>query len=421
MRRLLMMLGLVLQITTLSAAPLHFTFFGDSFTDTGNFPEASNVSDPVLKNFSLYVPVSNPVLLKAQDPMFHFLERSLGPLSELGQINGQARAHYSVNWPLYLMYSFSHHSPKALISWSKMATDSSHDAQSVNYAWASALAGNSKGDKEMDGECFHVNGQPFLGDCQASSLLAFRKEYQVQTAKNPNFDKDQDYDYQTLQIPDLNKQVALYLYDFRNRLPSQNALFIYIGANDIAHFMKSHLIKAAFYKEDYFIANSSQPQMEIVASYVDQAVGQIEAAYGSNKNYHIYVLSLPHLSNLYEAYAYKEIPFIGSKFIQILDRTVDEYNADLSTQFQKDSQVSFLDSGSKMNQWAASSLFKDSVVNGKACSKDPHYLMSSAINTTNCYYEQEGMTKIYFSWNNAHFTAPVNQRLATAVALGIKT
>jgi hypothetical protein len=418
MKKFFIAISLVLQITTITATPSHFTFFGDSYTDTGNFPEASNVSDPVFKNFTLYVPISNPVLLSPKDPMLPFLIKSIGQLSDLGQIDHQVRSNYSINWPLYLIYAFTKTTP--LTTWYHFVTDPTIETDNMNYAWVSAMAGNPNGDSEMLGACFYVNFKPYLSDCNLNTVLNHRKEYQMETAQDPTFDKDHDYTYLSLQIPDLNKQVTFFLNDFQNRLPNGNAIFIYMGANDIGYFVKSHLIKIAFYNQSYFMSKDSAPQMQIVASYVTQAVNRIKAAYGVNKDYHIYILSLPHLSNIHQAYAYKQIPWIGSKLVQTLDNIVDQYNADLERLFQNDNQVSFIDSGSHMNAWANDLTFKGGITSGKACAEDPNYLTPSAAKTNNCHYTQNGMAQTYFGWNNSHFTAPVNKLLAKAVLQGMQ-
>jgi len=404
-----------LTSTLMAAAPAHLTFFGDSLTDTGNFPEPANVTDPTLKNFNIYVPISNPVIITS-DPMNNFLVNSEGALGKQGDIGGEARAHYSINWPLYLTYDETvGTTAPSLTTWIRYKNQAATASDNMNYAWASAVAGNPSGDPEVAGECFHSGGEAYYGDCSAITMLNDRKAYQAETAANPEFDKEHNYQAKILQIPDLNKQVSLFESDFNKQLPNNNAIFIYIGGNDISHFLKPLILDLAVESEDDFMTKRADPQMAIVASYVKQAVTTIEAAYKAQAptdTYHIYIMSLPHLSNLHEAYSYAHIPVLGKKIISVLDKTVGAYNADLNSAVSGDSNVTYVDSGAQMDAWAASATYKDAVTKGQACSSQAAYLTASAAGTTDCQQTDSGVTTGDFSWNDAHFTAPVNEALA---------
>jgi hypothetical protein len=286
----------------------------------------------------------------------------------------------------------------------------------MNYAWASAVAGNPAGDAEPDGGCFHSGGEAFVGDCSATTILANRKAYQTETAADAHFDKEHNYQAKALQIPDINKQVGLFLDNFKTALPEDNAIFIYIGGNDISHYLKSHLIEGGLEKEADFMSKFADPQMKIVSSYVQQAVVKIKAAYGTDTHYHIYIMSLPHLSNLHEAYDYRQIPVLGPKLITILDATVDAYNADLKGLYPNDPNVTFVDSGAQLNGWASSGTYHPAIAAGKACSQEATYLTPSAAGTSDCQYSSGAVPENYFSWNDAHFTAPVNNTLAEYMA-----
>jgi hypothetical protein len=416
MKKSLGLISLLSLSAGLIAAPAHLTFFGDSLTDTGNFPEPANVSDATLKNFNIYVPITNPVIVPTSDPMNTFLAESEGGLGDQGKINNETRSQYSINWPLYLTYALTKLAPKPLTPWFRYAMGEAIDTDNINYAWASAVAGNPSGDPEANGECFHSGGEAYYGDCNQATLLSDRKAYQTETAADSHFDKKHNYEAMVLQIPDLNKQVAFFLDDFGASLPKDNAIFIYIGGNDISHFLKPLLLDMALENEDDFMAKRVAPQMHIVASYVQQAVVSIKAAYGTQTDYHIYIMSLPHLSNLHEAYSYAHIPvfgeLFGNKLISILDKTVDLYNADLQALFPKDPQVTFVDSGGQMNGWASSGTYNQAIAAGKACSQNAAYLTASAVGTTDCQTDGAGGTTGDFSWNDAHFTAPVNHLLA---------
>lgn len=67
----------------------HYIIFGDSLSDTGNFPVPATIDSPSIDNFNLYVPITNPVPRdmygKNHIPNNEFLKRSL---SLGGSING---------------------------------------------------------------------------------------------------------------------------------------------------------------------------------------------------------------------------------------------------------------------------------------------------------------------------------------------
>lgn len=421
MKKWLGFIGLISLTTNLLAVPSHLTFFGDSLTDTGNFPEPANVADATLKNFNIYVPISNPVVLPTSDPMNAFLTESEGALSAQGEINGEARSQYSINWPLYLTYALTQNDPKPVITWFSYKNQQSSDTDNINYAWASAVAGNPSGDPEQMGECFHLSGQAYYGDCTFDTIKQDRDTYHTETAADSHFDKENNYEAKVVQVPDLNKQVDFFVHDFQNNMPDNNAIFIYIGGNDISDYLKPLILDMALDNENDFITKKVTPQMAIIASYTKQAVETIKAAYGSKTDYHIYIMSLPHLSNLHEAYEYEHIPvfgpLFGNKLIDVLNKTVDIYNADLKNLYPQDAQVTFIDSGAQMNAWAASDTYKDAIAAGKACSQDDNYLQPSAAGTADCAYSGK-TAENYYSWNDAHFTAPVNKALAQYI-LGI--
>ena len=77
----------------------HVVFFGDSLVDTGDYPEPSNVNDPDLMNFNLYVPITNPINV-SDDDFRMFLTSSLGVPGGQGEINNEEKVQFSENWPL---------------------------------------------------------------------------------------------------------------------------------------------------------------------------------------------------------------------------------------------------------------------------------------------------------------------------------
>lgn len=400
----------------------HLIFLGDSLSDTGNYPEPANVSHPVLKNFNLYVPVSNPVSAQNSGISQTFLKNSLGDLVQQGKINSEEKTLYSVNWPLYLTYRSSVY---PLITWFHMQTQHL-SADNINYAWASAQTGDPSGKTEANGACYHDDGSIFPGECDEISVLKNRNIYVKHTANNPNFDQNTKYLYDDLQIPDLGKQISFYLDDTSEPLQDNTVFFIYIGNNDIGHFLKKNIIKIVVYPVALF-QNIIDSHVSLFARNVKVAVHRIESAYqkAPNKHYKVKVLTLMHLSNLAEGYSYTHpsifgkpvwIPLISYRIQAAINNSVDSYNQDLKNNFADDSHVQVIDSGAFLNQLASSSKFKDAVDKGKACVNDSAYVQPNTEGTNNCHYTHDGQSAVYFSWNNAHLTSPVNLDLAKEVA-----
>ncbi len=386
----------------------HYVFFGDSLTDTGNCPEPTNITSPVLKNFNLYVPVSNPVPSdlygKNGVPSLEFLQKSLPPHT---MIDNQTKPLYSINWPLYLTYN-QHQTH--LTTWYQHTQHPGLSVDSINYAFASALARGSEGDNQ----CYHDDGTYFVGTCDAQSIIKQRQVYQQHTKNNPSFDKDSDYTYRDLQIPNLGKQVGFYLEDKGINIKDNTNFYIYIGSNDIGNYAKNNILKIIL-TPSRFLRRSLDQQAQLMANSVQNAAQRIKQAY-TNKvitSYHIVVLTLPKLSNLHISYAYKRIPLIGSKLISTLDYFVQSYNQALTKMFKNDAHVTIAQNGAQLDRLANNVKYQYAIKNGKVCINDPSgtYIRPSSMNA-NCNYSDG----TYFSWNNSHLVTQVNQSQAQAMS-----
>lgn len=379
----------------------HYIFFGDSLTDTGNYPEPTNITSPALKNFNLYVPVSNPVPSdlygKNGVPSLEFLQKSLPPHT---MIDNHTKPLYSINWPLYFIYN-QHQTH--LTTWYQHTQYPSVSADSINYAFVSALARGSEGDNQ----CYHNDGTYFVGTCDAQSIIKQRQVYQQHTKDNPSFDKNSDYSYRDLQIPNLGKQVSFYLEDKDIRTKDNTSFYIYIGSNDIGNYAKNNILKIIL-TPSRFLRRSLDQQSQLMAQSVQNAIQRIEQAYANKAiaSYRIIVLTLPKLSNLHISYAYKRIPLIGRKLMGTLDYFVQSYNMALTKTFQNDAHVTVVQNGAQLDRLATDTKYQAAIKNGKVCINDPSgaYVMPSSMNA-NCDYSDG----TYFSWNNSHLVTQVNQ------------
>jgi phospholipase/lecithinase/hemolysin len=407
----------VFSLCAFCATPAHhqetlhrFVFFGDSLSDTGNYPEPANISAPTFKNVNLYVPITNPVPANSYGkgfiPTRKFLNQSIGPQ---GKINNEEKVLYSINWPLYLIYnSDNHHNQQYLSTWQDHYQHPLKLANSINYAWASALARGDAGDNQ----CYHENGKYFKGKCTAKSIMTQRAIYLKNTANNAHYDKDTKYAYTMLAIPNLGKQVSLYLSDHTVSIKNNTIFFIYIGANDIGNYLKSNIGKMSLLPFN-MLKSKIDAQMQLIASSVKQTIERLNHAYThKHLTYKIYVLTLPKLSNLYAAQRYIRTPIIGKRLLKSTDYSVATYNHYLKAKLQDMENVVVLDTGHKIDQLALSHTYKNSSQNGTMCIKDKSndYLNPSLKSNENCTYNNS--QESYFSWNNAHFVSRVNKSLA---------
>ena len=403
-------------------------FFGDSLVDTGNYPESSNVHHPTLKNFNLYVPVSNPVSSEDSGLSKHFLEESLGDLSSRGKIDGQSKTLYSANWPLYFTHQVSSH---PLIPSYRLQEDNI-DPHNINYAWAGAVTGDPSGVAERDGACYHTNGTSFSGKCDAHTILDNKNLYISHTKSDPNFDKNTNYLYNDLQVPDLGKQVSLYLNDHSVALRDNTEFFIGIGNNDIGNFLKKNILGIAIHSTASF-QNIIDQNIPLFVNNIKTAVQRIEDAYKgtSNRDFKICIPTLMHLSNLHIGYSYTHpsifglrvwIPIISDRIKAAIDNSADTYNHNLETVFANDPHVQIIHTGDFLNTLAKSAEYKDSIEHGRVCINDSSYTAPDTTHTKNCHYVNNGRDVTYYNWNKSHLTSPVNKSLAqyVAKALNIK-
>ncbi|MDA7742399.1 SGNH/GDSL hydrolase family protein [Francisellaceae bacterium] len=394
-----------------------YVVFGDSLSDTGNYPEPTNVEAPRFSNFNLYIPVSNPVpenlYGKNGFPSKEFLQRSV---KYQGKINGQPKSYYSMNWPLYFTYGKQNHQ---LVSWYAHTKDSNSTVHSINYAWASAVSGKESSDgKTQTGLCFHDDGSE-IGVCSKTSILKGRAAYALHT-QDLHYDQEHGYDYQDMVIPDVGKQVELYIEDTRPLIRKNTSFIIYIGANDISRYLRAHIVRVMFgaYHSDV------KSMTKGIVSNVEQAVQKLKAAYpSSNQGNHIYILTLPNFDYLHVIHDFSLVPNAAAA----LTYAVQQYNAELGIAFKDNPDVSVIDSGTFIDALAHKSIYAASAKSGSTCIgsdddlREAYVTPLAVISNTNCgYVNKNGEEVSYFGWNNAHFTSSVNKDIADFLRPNIK-
>ncbi|MCL9779820.1 hypothetical protein M9194_00040 [Vibrio sp. S4M6] len=381
-------------------------FFGDSLSDTGNYPEPENVTLPQLKNFNLYVPVTNPVPEKlygtAGYPSVDFLKKSI---PHQGLINGEPKPLYSINWPMYLA---SDKGQPSIVTWFNYITNGGKRKVSLNYAWASAIASGKSG-------CYHDNGDIFSGDCNESTILDNRVKYIQNTESNSNYDKQNGFKYSDLQIPNLAKQVDLYFEDTNQSQRRDANIFIYIGGNDISNLLRSKLIRLVLEPRGVFNKLIDR-EMVLLADNILRTVARIRV---QDPTAHIYVLTLPNFTYLHAGHSYQSIPIIGGKVSDVLAYTISQFNDNLKQKLSGLTNVKVIDSGAYLNSLARQKTYAKSVLSGSTCINSSSGVYESAASqNSNCYYGKHH-TSSYYSWNNAHYVSSVNQKLADYVLMNM--
>jgi len=287
------------------------------------------------------VPITNPVAPenygKNGYPKQSFLDDSLKQQS-IGKINAQIKSDYSINWPLFFAFKRGYNKLQSWINTVPSAnTANKMQAQAVNYAWASAVIGqfNSQIKGEDVGNCYKDSGKIAKVNCRASDIKLGRKSYIDDSKNNPNLDKDNKFSYDQLVIPNLQSQMVLYFQQNHNQQNHKATIFIsYIGLNDVGNFFKDYhnIINIILKSKEKIV-------LPAVKGYVKNYIDSLNMlSKDIITDDHIYVFSLPHISNFYEVY--NKIynlpypPFFGplvyglthKNITEILDYAIDQFN-----------------------------------------------------------------------------------------------
>ncbi len=384
--------------------------FGDSISDTGNFPAAKHYSsDTSLPPYNLFVPIGNPVnpeyygnvfTIIHSDTVWHYPSRYFlvwATSPQKSYIDTHEKTIKSINWVEYFVFNAldNEDSPEPiLIPSSKIHQEKLFPSKStsLNYAWAGALT--------IDGFS-GSNYKTITNIHNEQELYALRKNYYDEKTKE-------------IAIPGIKKQVKMYLHDVDSGLvPANNntAYLILIGGNDIAATFKNDLMHINFRQFHQKIGTTSTP-----GTIAKNVVAAIDELINKGNASHIYVLSLFDISKLPSVYHATNNVVIRWIIKKLMHNDVERYNKQLSAIFSQPKYkhvVKFLPVGKSINKLAQEAQFHNSVINGLTCVSNTKELLKP----TDCNYSNK---QTYFAWNESHLTTVVHQYFAYRVFKNIQ-
>ena len=174
--------------------------------------------------------------------------------------------------------------------------------------------------------CYNTNYVSLSLKCNANTIIRRRNHYIEQTRINSQFDKEHKYAYKNIIIPNLGEQISLYLEDKNIRFKNDSIFIIYIGGNDISNYLQSHKLWVALMPESY-IKKSLNKYMTSIATNVLEELSRITTPFNRyHYNYHVYIMTLPDLSNFKEAHSFITKPIIGKRFYDAIKYATISYN-----------------------------------------------------------------------------------------------
>ncbi|OGT51061.1 MAG: hypothetical protein A3E84_04390 [Gammaproteobacteria bacterium RIFCSPHIGHO2_12_FULL_42_13] len=215
-------LGLLFALAAFSAQA-QVIIFGDSLSDIGNLPESPNIfwdnaKPPSLSNLvpQWYVPFSNPVDTQSNDAKpggWPILDNQL--LFPQPAVNQIARKYRSMSWTQFFVDQ--ENSGAKIVPSQRLSAISLPTTLSVNYAWGYATS---------DWYCVNPYYEP-ISPCAAKSIAKARADYVAHPESTQ---------YQSLQIPGVASQIALFINDVRSHrvlVTTDTRYFLWIGGNDL--------------------------------------------------------------------------------------------------------------------------------------------------------------------------------------------
>ncbi|MBE8215149.1 MAG: hypothetical protein HAW62_02300 [Endozoicomonadaceae bacterium] len=389
-------------------------------TDSGNYPMPENIQYIEAKHFNYYVPITNPIQCSEAELPESFINKSLIFIN-----NNQLKVTgYNIIWPFYVAYHLKN--PPKLYRNNVYKLCSYQEIQyicqdptkrledySLNYAWVGAVTGHPNNSlTEGCYQCSSYPNQPLV--LSLEELIKKNQQYMIDTSKDYNFDRNNRFKYRSLAIPDLNKQVSMYLADTYNAVTKNVGFFIWIGGNDIAWMLS----KTPLYLASSFCKNSSiikiwKRKIEIVCEHIQQAILKIKTKYHSlEENYTIHLMTIPDITHFpttnHIIFKYSHyIPSLSQKMRYYIQQLTQLYNEALKTRFTDDKNIKIIDLGQKIDLLAKSVQYKEHMTTNKSYID---YLLEIK-NKSNPWDTYNRDHNRFFTWNHSHLSASMHKHI----------
>jgi phospholipase/lecithinase/hemolysin len=403
-------------------------FFGDSLSDIGNIPQSSILNPEKYPDLSLlsYVPISNPVINiisgtdteefqvpgttdkknKYKYPDIKLIDSELfkQPL-----LNGNRRQSRSLSWTQYFVnmaFERGMLKTKSLYPWTRVYSSNFKPADnlySVDYAWASALAGK---------DCHNFNFAPIGNNISTKEIYLKQKMFREKSS-----DKKLLFN---IPIPGAARQAEMFNCDLKDKkiyVDSKTLYIIWIGANDISKafskLYKTFSIKSflSFYRQ----INSTIPDK--IAGNNDNSV-LYKLIHSNAKPKNIIIMSQFNLGITPEAFI--ECGTIGNTFLEhgvaglfsLMTSTFNSSLQDKIKSFKKPNEVSikFLDLHGRLTNLESDHFWNPLSSPGPFNSKYGKDYLTDHLRQMQ--KGNAGNALEYLFWNEAHLSSPGQQFIA---------
>ena len=365
--------------------------FGDSLSDSGNFPESTEMwwnsnAPKTLRNAiaQFYVPFSNPTNKISNTFTIPMTTHEYPwPMLDFVYLFSQPKSFQSISWPSYFLamaQSMQFTSTSMIIATHLLTTRTFPDSVSYNYGWGYAVS---------DKGCYNPYYQK-TKSCSSETIAQARKEY----IAHRNMEN-----YRALEVPGLYEQVQQFLKNVKKHrvMVDESTRYIFwIGGNDLISASKT-----------LFHQKNPIPALEFatgkpVRNIIKNINILLKALPRDERPREIYIFQLFNPKLTPSFYHHKIIGSLGNVFVKI-------FNVWLWC----DSHVFNLFSNTKIVLVPTYDLYQKNAINnpyfktrmGKSCELDGgNYENTLEIPTHNC-------DKFMF-WNDVHPAAPMHMLTA---------
>lgn len=393
MRRAQLVVALLTAMITNSAlAYSNVLFLGDSLSDIGNFPQATNIYEPSYDDLAqhAFIPVTNPVstaqgkMLTIDGETFSYpIPDNPSYLQAMPPLEGHARHYRSINWSQFFNAELFQDQGSVIPSMQiAKGVDAYGKNKSVNYAWWGTVTGEG---------CYDQNYHLIQTHCNVSELEA--KRY------SSNIDN--------ILIPGLLSQVTILQNDINQHhiYHDNDTLYVLFAGGNGLYQAQTNIETGSLKKIWYGVKLLHGAG----AHDISKAISQLRKAPSFGK--HFLVINLHNLSLTPRVVNDNTLGLFTSLFSNAYNKQLNNAISSLK-KTNPDLDIQEFDNYHFFEKLSKSDFFKDSL--GKQCdghdSHSPYY--QSEASPDNCMIDKNHG---YLYWNNSHPSGLTHALLARAV------